>query len=981
MRATPTLALAAWLALPLAAEEADAQVYVTPRRPGQTQIRYREADWRTLDLLVDAPFGEATAGGVRLYFDAKQEEAASRAAASVEATYREYVEAFGHVPSRRFPYVLYGTYTDFLRTNLFPVQEGVLGVTGTRSLELTLPYFGDYRRFEEVSRHELAHQFTIQKVRDLATRAGAPRDPLSQLPLWFVEGLAEFYAHGGMDPESEAVLRDMAANTAVLRYHGLPGFFDDYPGFVPWTYDIGQARITFLEEVYGPGVVQRVLDESVRLVPPAPARGRMPPPPESVPDPTLAIHDEPEAERALRFPELLAEIVGEDEEAIAVRFATWARRRAFPAWLEGSQEPADLRWGGPGEGERLNALAASPDGALVAWRSFDRGTGQARIKLTDATQPERVRRVATAERPGVESLHPVDARTLTVGADKIVFVAERRGADALWWRPVRREPLRLGRPERVDLDGAGLVSAHAPALSPDGTRVAFVGVSTTGRSDLWVANLEDGAVRRLTDDPEAEREVAWGHEGVVYTRESETTGFFELYRVRPGEGEPARVAAADADLAMPSHLSDGALLVLAETAGQVRAYQVEEGALTPLTDLPMPLGDLAPAPEGGAWLRVRHEGEERILGVERAQLTPRDVPALASPARGVPGRHELGDAEPYRANRAESWHFDNAFAVLGAGGGGVFGQAWFTASDRLRDHSLSAAAVFYGSALYADGFAQYTHNAGRNPWGVGAFQQLRFRIADTPLGLVQVIEPYRGGAASWRLPIDRFTHLQLDQSLGVSLVDPLAGGRGQRLQSESTLRLGADTIRYHPATGPIGGFSAMVEGIYGIQPLDDERWRALRLDAETYLPIPLLSGMNVQLRGGAGTSWGGPFARTWFLGSYDTLRAVPFGDTAWLLGRHYAFARAELQVPVGELIRVPFLSGVEGVLGVDAGGVGEQPPELWDKRVLDVATGANLALGPMVLRLHWARALDIGAPLPASRAPWVANVSLGWIGQ
>jgi hypothetical protein len=44
-----------------------------------------------------------------------------------------------------------------------------------------------------------------------------------------------------------------------------------------------------------------------------------------------------------------------------------------------------------------------------------------------------------------------------------------------------------------------------------------------------------------------------------------------------------------------------------------------------------------------------------------------------------------------------------------------------------------------------------------------------------------------------------------------------------------------------------------------------------------------------------------------------------------------------------------------------------------------VALGGNLALGPLVLRIHVARALDVGAPLPPNDPPWRTNVSLGWI--
>jgi hypothetical protein len=151
-----------------------------------------------------------------------------------------------------------------------------------------------------------------------------------------------------------------------------------------------------------------------------------------------------------------------------------------------------------------------------------------------------------------------------------------------------------------------------------------------------------------------------------------------------------------------------------------------------------------------------------------------------------------------------------------------------------------------------------------------------------------------------------------------------------------------------------------------------------RLDAQQYIALPLISGANLGLRASAGTAGGGPYAVGYWLSSYDTLRAYTWQDPN-LLGRHFWFGNAELQVPLDGLIRLAVANGVEGVAGVDFGGVSDDLGALWDRRVLDVALGTNVLLGPLVLRLHFARALDIGAPLPESGAPWVTNFSLSWL--
>jgi len=336
----------------------------------------------------------------------------------------------------------------------------------------------------------------------------------------------------------------------------------------------------------------------------------------------------------------------------------------------------------------------------------------------------------------------------------------------------------------------------------------------------------------------------------------------------------------------------------------------------------------------------------------------------------------------------------------------VFGQLYLSASDRLRDHALILAAQAYGSPELTDVLALYLNQHARVSWGGGPFHQLRFRVdqsVDTDV-LFQSGERFYGAQLTLRYPFDRYVYLQTDLAAGgvsyfildddaVYLASPVISGLGRelrreweaanpfpRLQLEGTARLGVDTTRYHPKTGPVAGSSVLLEGSLGVQPLDGERYGSARVDAQQYLALPLIAGANLSVRASAGTSGLGTYARGFWLSSYDTLRAYPWGDPA-LLGRHYWFSNAELQVPLDALLRFALASGIEGVAGVDFGGVSDDVGELWDRRVLDAAVGGNVLVGPLVLRLHWARAIDIGAPLPETRRPWVTNVSISWLGQ
>jgi hypothetical protein len=232
-----------------------------------------------------------------------------------------------------------------------------------------------------------------------------------------------------------------------------------------------------------------------------------------------------------------------------------------------------------------------------------------------------------------------------------------------------------------------------------------------------------------------------------------------------------------------------------------------------------------------------------------------------------------------------------------------------------------------------------------------------------------------------RYPLNRFLFLQAVLSIGgaagidADLVGLEPVEDEVTFQAEVVGRLGYDTVRYHPRTGPIAGNSAILDATLTTRPTDGHVEAQIRVDAEQF--FPLWGALNLMFRGSAGASIGGDDRREFYLWSWYTLRGVDLDNSDFLLGRYYWFITSEIQVPLDPILRTPIF-GVEGVLGVDFGGVAVEPKELWDKRVLDVAIGFNLLLGPLVLRVHFAWPIGIGAPKPANDTP-VTNVSLGWI--
>jgi hypothetical protein len=956
--------------------------------------------------------GPAT-GGVRFYFYERERQVAERAAPLIEDAYRYLVSQFNYVPTETFPYILYNSYQEFLQTNVFAISEGTLGVTSTEDLKLSLPYLGDHRLFQEISTHELAHQFTIQKVRTVANTKKTFGDPLQSIPLWFIEGLAEFYAKRGLDPEAEMLVRDLMVNPDLRKGYAFLDFFSPGPYGYLWIYKAGQARVTFLEEEYGAGFIQRVLEESPKLI----SGGKNSP--------------------SMKFEELLERLTGDEPKKISARFENWMKRRAFKDYLSSEQaapalDPIEER---PGI---TTALNSSPDGKVIMYRTIVPDTGESRLYLADPKAPSSAIKVANDGVPGAESLHPIFGRNFALAKDHFAYVAESSGRDIIYLQRysysaeqktedalVRRNTMRTGFQRQtsfsVDLDTGdrtayrvgqhGLLGVPSVAFSPDGKWLAFIGINDAGIRDVYVLALADGEnakPRKLTDDIYAERQVTWGPSGIIYTSDATSHRFYNLFRVKPDAPGPAeRLTSQARDEADPVALPDGRIFFVAWRHSSSDLHELmEDGSIVRRTDVTTGVFEPGPGPEGALWVLFHQSGERQPSMLRAPKML--SLVTEASPPASPPtplAFMPLTGAENYHPFARQNIEVGPIFGFAGAGSGGFYGQVFAMASDRLKNHATLLSMAIYGSFKLTDGVLLYVNQENRLVWGAGLFQSLRFRLDETfaPQGVSFFSgERYYGAVGNVRYPLSSFLYLQgeltaggtsyfIDSYTAFRLNNPSFNPAGEdlyrpwleandqaRFQTELTGQIGYNTIRYHYATGPLSGSSALLEASVGAQPLNGEAYSNLRLDLERYFQI--YGRSNLFIRAAGGTAFGGRYSRSYFLSSFDTLRGVNFGDENWLLGRHFAYSTIELQLPLNDLIRVAFLSDLEAIAGVDVGGVGNSGRVMWDHRTLDFALGFNLSLGPLLMRLHFARPLDIGAAAGKPDPGWVTNFSIGIAG-
>src|SRR5438270_12486848 len=130
-----------------------------------------------------------------IYYYEQEADVVNDVGRMAERWYVRLSRVFNHSFNRK-PIVLYANAADFQQTTTTQelIGERTGGFTDEFMNRVVLPLTGDYAENDHVLGHELVHVFQY----DIAASASQQRRRfnLEQLPLWLVEGMAEYFSKG-----------------------------------------------------------------------------------------------------------------------------------------------------------------------------------------------------------------------------------------------------------------------------------------------------------------------------------------------------------------------------------------------------------------------------------------------------------------------------------------------------------------------------------------------------------------------------------------------------------------------------------------------------------------------------------------------------------------------------------------------------------------------------------------------------------------
>jgi hypothetical protein len=423
---------------------------------GQNKVRYKNLDFK----VYRTPHFE-------IYYYIKNDSLIKRFAQESELWYTLHQQVFRDTFKKPNPIILYADHPDFQQTTAIDgeISVGTGGITEGLKNRVVMPFMETNQTTRHVIGHELVHAFQYHSLLDNDTTNFAE---INNLPLWMIEGMAEYLSLGKKDAYTAMWMRDAYLNKDIPSIKDLT----ETNKYFPYRY--GEAFWSYIGSTYGDTIIVPFFKNVARF--------------------------------GLDYG--IRKTFGYDEKTLSRLWKSSIQSMYKPYLKDTTQTP-------PGKklidfhnsGEMNVAPAISPDGKYLTFLSeknlftidlylADAHTGRVIKKLTSKISNTHIDEFNFIESAGAWS---PDSKRFAFsvfggGRNKLIIVDVASGR-------VLNE-ISMGKAEQFSY----------VTWSPNGQDIVFSGMSE-GESDLYSYNLGNKKLTQLTNDKYSDYQPSFSHDG------------------------------------------------------------------------------------------------------------------------------------------------------------------------------------------------------------------------------------------------------------------------------------------------------------------------------------------------------------------------------------------------------------------------------------------------------------------------------------
>lgn len=437
---------------------------------GQNKVRYKNLKFK----VYKTPHFE-------IYYYMKNDSLVKRFAQESELWYTLHQQVFRDTFRKANPIILYANHPDFQQTTAIDgeISVGTGGVTEGLKNRVVMPVMETNQTTRHVIGHELVHAF---QYHSLLTSDTASLASIGNLPLWMIEGMAEYLSLGKKDAYTAMWMRDAYLN------HDIPSVRDLTESTKYFPYRYGEAFWSFLGSTYGDTIIVPFFKNTARF--------------------------------GLEYG--IRRTFGYDDKTLSKLWKNSIEATYKPYLKDTTQIPVGKRIiDNKNAGEMNVAPAISPDGKYLAFLS-EKDLFTVDLYLADAKTGRVIKKLTSkVSNTHIDEFNFIEsAGAWSPDGKKFAFSVFNGG---------RNRMLIVSIPNGRVLNDVSMGKVEQfsnLSWSPNGKDIAFQGMSE-GQGDLYMYNLDSKKVSQLTNDKYSDYQPSFSRNGKKIIFSSDRTTYDE----------------------------------------------------------------------------------------------------------------------------------------------------------------------------------------------------------------------------------------------------------------------------------------------------------------------------------------------------------------------------------------------------------------------------------------------------------------------
>ena len=426
---------------------------------GQNKMRYKKLNFK----VYDTPH-------FNIYYYLKNDSMMRWLSKESEVWYDMHQQVFQDTFTRKNPIIIYNNHPEFQQTTAIngDISVGTGGVTEAFKQRVVMPIMQINQQTRHVLGHEMVHAFQYRVIMEGGDSTRL--ENIGNIPLWMIEGMAEYFSIGKKDAFTSMWMRDAYLNKDIPSLKQMTEQSYDY-----FPYRYGQAFWSFIGSTYGDTVIMPLFLETAKYG----------------------------YEFAMR------RVFGYDAQTMSTLWKNSMERAYANLGKDTTARPIGFSLiNNKNNGGSMNlSPTISPNGKYVVYLS-EQDMFSIDLFLADATTGQTIRKLGSklTNKDIDEFSFLESAGSFSPDSKKFAFSVFSQGKNKLMIVDVEK-----GNTVQVEEIG-DIVEFANIAWAPDGENVAFSGL-VDGHSDLYTYNLVTKKLTQLMNDVYSDYQPNYSRDG------------------------------------------------------------------------------------------------------------------------------------------------------------------------------------------------------------------------------------------------------------------------------------------------------------------------------------------------------------------------------------------------------------------------------------------------------------------------------------